>query len=171
MSAGRAFVFGADVDTDALAPGAWLKCGPDEIARHCLESIDPGFAASVRPGDVVVAGRNFGAGSSREQAAAALRTLGVAVVLAPSFAGIFHRNAINLGLPVLVCPDAQRVRAGDLVAVDIHRGAVDLPERGITLACEPLPAHLTAILDAGGLLPWLERRIAAQPPSSPSASP
>lgn len=169
MSAGRAFVFGADVDTDALAPGAYLKCGPDEIARHCLESLDPGFAAKVRPGDVVVAGRNFGAGSSREQAAAALRTLGVAVVLAPSYAGIFHRNAINLGLPVLVCPDAQRIRAGDLVDAEIRTGVVRLPERGITLSCEPLPAHLTAILDAGGLLPWLKRRLAAQP--SPSATP
>lgn len=162
MSAGRAFVFGDDVDTDALAPGAWIKFGVEEVARHCLEALDPSFAAQVRPGDVVVAGRNFGAGSSREQAAAALRHLGVAAVVARSFAGIFHRNAINLGLPVLECVQAEAVRAGDAIAVDIAGAQVELPERGVVLACEPVPDHLRAILDAGGLLPWLERRIAAQ---------
>ncbi|MDH5287362.1 MAG: 3-isopropylmalate dehydratase [Betaproteobacteria bacterium] len=159
---GRAFVFGDDVDTDALAPGAWIKFGVEEIARHCLEALDPSFAARVRPGDVVVAGRNFGAGSSREQAAAALRHLGVAAVVARSFAGIFHRNAINLGLPVLECERADAVRAGDALAVDIAGACVELPERGLVLACTPVPDHLKAILDAGGLLPWLERRIAAQ---------
>jgi 3-isopropylmalate/(R)-2-methylmalate dehydratase small subunit len=159
---GRAFVFGDDVDTDALAPGAWVKFGIEEIARHCLEALDPSFAARVRPGDVVVAGRNFGAGSSREQAAAALRHLGVVAVVARSFAGIFHRNAINLGLPVLECERADAVRAGDAIAVDIADARVELPGRGLVLACEPVPDHLKAILDAGGLLPWLERRIAAQ---------
>lgn len=167
---GRAFVFGADVDTDALAPGAYLKAGPEEIARHCLESLDPLFASTVRPGDVVFADRNFGAGSSREQAAEALRTLGVAAVLAPSFAGIFYRNAINLGLPVLVCADVARVQPGDRVKVDVRGGVAHLPERGITLACEPLSVHLAAILEAGGLLHWLELRIAAQLSSSTSSS-
>lgn len=163
MSAtGRAFVFGDDVDTDVLAPGAYLKGSLDELARHCLEVLDPAFAATVRPGDVVVGGRNFGAGSSREQAAAVLRHLGVVAVVARSFAGIFHRNAINLGLPVLVCPQAAEVRAGDAIVVDVANARIELPARGLTLACTPLPGHLTGILAAGGLLPWLERRIASQ---------
>ena len=118
QGSGRAWVFGDNVDTDALAPGAYVKYGIDEIARHCLESIDPAFAANVRAGDVLVGGRNFGAGSSREQAAEALRHLGVAAVVAPSFAGIFYRNALNLGLLALVCPSAGRIRAGARVRID-----------------------------------------------------
>ena len=164
--AGRAFVFGDDVDTDALAPGAWLKFGIETIAAHCLASLDASFARQVRPGDVLVAGRNFGTGSSREQAVAALRHLGIAAVVARSYAGIFHRNAINLGLPVLVCADAGDVRAGERIAVDVTRATVTLPERGRVLACEALPEPLDAILAAGGLLPWLERRLAAQRSSS-----
>ena len=108
----RAWKLGADVDTDALAPGAWMQHGVDVIARHCLESLRPDFAPGVRPGDVVVAGPNFGIGSSREQAAAALRHLGVAAVIAPSFAGLFFRNAFNLGLLLLTCPGAERIAEG-----------------------------------------------------------
>ena len=159
---GRAFVFGHDVDTDALAPGAYLKAPIEEVARHCLESLDPGFATSVSPGDVVVAGRNFGAGSSREQAAAALRSLGVAAVVAQSFAGIFYRNAINLGLPAVVCAEADRIVAGARVEHVVGSGVVQLPDRGITLHCDAIPAHLMNILDAGGLLRWLEQRAVTQ---------
>jgi 3-isopropylmalate/(R)-2-methylmalate dehydratase small subunit len=161
--AGRAWLLGDDVDTDALAPGAYMKMGVEEIARHCLEAVDPSFAQGVRRGDVVVAGRNFGAGSSREQAAAALHHLGVAAVLARSFAGLFYRNALNLGLPALVCPDAGRIRAGDRILVDAQSGRVENLTTGEGLSCEPIPEHLLEMVRAGGLLPYLERRL-SQPP-------
>lgn len=155
----RAWVFGDDIDTDVLAPGRYMKLGIGEIARHCLEAVDPAFAASVRPGDVVVAGRNFGAGSSREQAAQALHALGVAAVIAASFAGIFYRNALNVGLVVLVCPQAQRIAAGDEIAFDAEAGWIENRTRGETLACEPIPAHLMQMVRDGGLLAHLEKRL------------
>jgi 3-isopropylmalate/(R)-2-methylmalate dehydratase small subunit len=156
---GRAWVYGDNIDTDVLAPGAYMKYGIEEIARHCLEIIDPPFAANVRPGDVVVGGRNFGAGSSREQAPQALKYLGLAAVLAPSFAGIFYRNALNLGLPVLVCPDAGRIRAADEIEVDIEQGRVDNRTTGEVLPCEPIPPFLLTMVRDGGLLPHLEKRL------------
>jgi len=156
---GKAWIFGDDVDTDTLAPGKYMKFGIDEIAKHCLESLRPAFAASVAPGDVVVGGRNFGLGSSREQAASALRHLGVAAVVATSFAGLFYRNALNLGLPVLTCPDASRIREGDEVRVDAAAGRVENLSSGETLACEPIPQHLLEMVRDGGLLPHLEKRL------------
>jgi len=159
---GRAWVFGDDVDTDALAPGRYMKYGVEEIAKHCLEAIDPAFAASVRPGDVVVGGRNFGLGSSREQAAAALRYLGVAALVAESFAGLFYRNALNLGLPALACAEAKRIRPGDELRVDPEAGRIENRTTGETLACEPVPDHLMAMVRDGGLLPHLEKKLARQ---------
>jgi 3-isopropylmalate/(R)-2-methylmalate dehydratase small subunit len=156
---GRAWVLGDDVDTDSLAPGEYMKFGIEEIARHCLEAIDPSFAASVRPGDVVVAGRNFGAGSSREQAPQALKHLGVAALVAESFAGLFHRNALNLGLPALACRDAKRIRPGDRLRVDAEAGRIENATTGETLACEPIPPHLMEMVRDGGLLPHLEKRL------------
>ena len=153
----RAWKLGADVDTDALAPGAWMQHGVDVIARHCLESLRPDFAPGVRPGDVVVAGPNFGIGSSREQAAAALRHLGVAAVIAPSFAGLFFRNAFNLGLLLLTCPGAERIAEGELVAIDA-RAATVTRAGGEVLATEPIPGFLLDMVEAGGLLPQLKRR-------------
>jgi 3-isopropylmalate/(R)-2-methylmalate dehydratase small subunit len=156
----RAWVFGDDIDTDVLAPGRYMKLPIEEIAQHCLEAVDPSFATSVRHGDVVVGGRNFGAGSSREQAAGALKALGVAAVIAPSFAGIFYRNALNLGLVALVCAEAGRIRAGDAIAFDAEAGRIENRTRGETLACEPIPAHLMAMVRDGGLLAHLEKRLA-----------
>lgn len=156
---GKAWTFGDDVDTDTLAPGKYMKFGIDEIAKHCLEPVSPAFAASVAPGDVVVGGRNFGLGSSREQAAAALRHLGVAAVVATSFAGLFYRNALNLGLAVLACAEASRIREGDEVRVDAEAGRVENLTTGETLACEPIPSHLREMVRDGGLLPHLEKRL------------
>ncbi len=155
----RAWVFGDDVDTDALAPGIYMKVSLEELASHCLETRDPEFAGSVRPGDVVVAGRNFGMGSSREQAAEALRQLGVKAVLARSFAGIFYRNAFNLGLPAVVCADTGRINAGDELDLDLENGTVLNRTTGEDLRCEPVPGHLAGLVEAGGLIPWLERRL------------
>jgi 3-isopropylmalate/(R)-2-methylmalate dehydratase small subunit len=156
--AGRAWVFGDDLNTEALAPGRTMKFGIEEIAKHCLESVEPRFASEVRPGDVVVGGRNFGAGSSREQAAQALKHLGVAAVIAPSFAGLFYRNAFNLGLPLLVCADAGSIRPGDRLEIDAEAGRVRNLTQNTNLACEPIPAHLAALIRDGGLLGHLQKR-------------
>ena len=155
----RAWLFGDNVDTDLIAPGRYMKYGIDEIARHCMEALDPTFAATVRSGDVVVAGRNFGAGSSREQAPEALKHLGVAALVAESYAGLFYRNAINLGLPALVCAQARRIRAGDELRVDAETGHIENRTTGETLAAEPIPAFLMQIVRDGGLLAHLEKRL------------
>ena len=156
---GCAWVLGDNVDTDALAPGKYMKFGIEEIAKHCLEAVDPGFAAGVQLGDVVVGGRNFGAGSSREQAPQALKHLGVAALVAESFAGLFYRNSLNLGLPALACRDAKRIRAGDRLRVHPEAGRIENETTGETLACEPIPPHLMQMIRDGGLLPHLEKRL------------
>jgi 3-isopropylmalate/(R)-2-methylmalate dehydratase small subunit len=160
----NAWVFGDDVDTDALAPGRYMKLGIEEIAQHCLEVVDPAFASSVRPGDVVIGGRNFGMGSSREQAPAALRQLGVAAVIAKSFAGLFYRNCFNVGLVALICPQAERIRAGDRVRTDPEAGRIENLTTGEALACEAIPPHLMAMVRDGGLLAHLEKRLAGGKP-------
>jgi len=157
---GRAWVFGDDINTDLLAPGAYMKFGIDEIARHCMEAVDASFAANVRPGDVVFGGRNFGAGSSREQAVEVLRHLGVAAVVAPSFAGLFYRNGFNLGLPLLTCPALPAVAPGAEVGCDIDTAQVFIAG-GAPLQCEPIFPHLVAMIRDGGLVPHLARKIAA----------
>jgi 3-isopropylmalate/(R)-2-methylmalate dehydratase small subunit len=165
---GRIFLFGDDIDTDQLAPGAYMKGGLAELAKHCLEVVRADFPGQVRPGDIVVAGSNFGMGSSREQAAEALRYLGVAGVVAKSFAGIFYRNAINLGLPVLVGGNLRGVRDGALAWLDFEAGALDLEgERRVAL--EPLPDNLKRMLADGGLVPHLKKRFAAGRPNEERA--
>jgi 3-isopropylmalate/(R)-2-methylmalate dehydratase small subunit len=156
---GTVWKFGDNVDTDVLAPGAFMKGPVEELARHCLESVDPHFAAGVQAGDFVVAGRNFGVGSSREQAAQVLKLLGVAAVIAPSFAGIFYRNACNLGLAALLSTSIERIDSGHRLAVDVHAGVIDNLTTGEQLACEPLPEHLAAIVQAGGLIPYLQNKL------------
>jgi len=157
----------ADVDTDALAPSRWMKYSAEVIARHCLESVRPQLALEARRGDVIVAGANFGIGSSREQAASALVHLGIAAVIAPSFGGLFYRNAFNVGLPLLICRDAEAIADGERVLFDLHSGLVrcvadatgrDLGDRGPLLPCEPIPAFLLELVSAGGLLAQLKRR-------------
>lgn len=162
MTPGRAWVFGDNVDTDVLAPGIYMKFGVPEIAKHCLEALDPRFAVEVKPGDVVVGGENFGMGSSREQAPAALRQLGVRAVVAKSFAGLFFRNCLNLGLTPLECAEAGRIRAGDELAVDAIAGRIENRTTGETLACEKIPPHLAAMVGDGGLLPHLKRTLASR---------
>jgi 3-isopropylmalate/(R)-2-methylmalate dehydratase small subunit len=156
----KAWVFGDNLDTDVIAPGRYMKFGIEEIAKHCLESIAPQFAKEVKRGDAVIAGRNMGVGSSREQAPEALKQLGVSVLVAESFAGLFYRNAINLGLPAVACAEAKRIRAGDDLQVDLERGTIENRTTGETLACEPIPAFLMNIIRDGGLLPHLEKNLA-----------
>jgi len=163
---GRAVVFGDDVSTDLLAPGRYLKLPARVLASHCLEAIDPGFASRVMPDDVLVAGRNFGLGSSREQAAISLKLLGIGAVLALSFARIFFRNAVNVGLPVLAFEQSGEIAGGDLLRVDPGAGQVDNITSGKTWRVEPLPIHLLAIIRDGGLIPHLKLRLAAEQPAS-----
>jgi 3-isopropylmalate/(R)-2-methylmalate dehydratase small subunit len=154
---GRAFVFGDDIDTDLLAPGHLMKLSAEDLARHCLEAIDPGFAGAVRPGDFVVAGRNFGLGSSREQAAVSLKLLGVGAVLATGFARIFYRNALNLGLPALFC-DWHGIETGDALQVEPMAGRVVNLTKRVTLSARPIPPHLMDMVRAGGLIAQLAAR-------------
>jgi 3-isopropylmalate/(R)-2-methylmalate dehydratase small subunit len=153
----RVWLLGDNVDTDAITPGRYMKFGIEEIAKHCLESVLPEFATKAKPGDVVVAGRNFGAGSSREQAPAALKHLGVIALIAESFAGLFYRNALNLGLPALVCSQAKQIREGDELKIDYERS--EIATAGKILAFEPIPPHLLEMVHDGGLLPHLEKRL------------
>lgn len=159
---GHVFLFGDDIDTDQLAPGAYMKGGIEALAAHCLETARPDFAATARSGDIVVAGRNFGMGSSREQAAEALKHLGVAGVVARSFAGIFYRNAINLGLPVLVGADLETVADGDRAALDLDKSELRIVDRDLSVRLEPLPDNLRRMLRDGGLVPHLKKRFAAE---------
>jgi 3-isopropylmalate/(R)-2-methylmalate dehydratase small subunit len=152
----------ADVDTDQLAPGTTMQHGIDVTARHCLEAIRPEFAAAVRPGDVLVAGPHFGIGSSREQAAGVLVHLGVAAVIAPSYSGLYFRNAFNLGLLLLTCADAELIADGETIAFDARAGRVTRAD-GRTLRCEPIPGFLLDRVDAGGLLPQLKRHLPNRP--------
>jgi len=155
---GRVWKYGDGVNTDVIFPGkyTYTLTDPAEMARHALEDLDPAFASGVRPGDVIVAGKNWGNGSSREQAAICLKAAGVGAVVAVSFARIWYRNAINNGLPALVCPEAvAALRAGDRVTVDLSAGQIVTPD-GV-FAFPPFPPTVRAILSDGGLIPHLKR--------------
>lgn len=158
---GRAFVFGDRIDTDVLAPGPYMRKPLEVLASHCLEAVDPDFAKQVQAGDIVVAGESFGVGSSREQAVQTLVHLGVAAIVAKSFARIFYRNALNLGVPALVCPELEAER-DQTIEVRPAEGRVINHDSGKEYACEAIPPQLMAIVAAGGLMPWLEHKLAAE---------
>ena len=159
----RAWVLGDNVDTDAIVPGRYMKFGIEEIAPHCLETLRPAFARTVRPGDVVVGGRNFGAGSSREQAPAALKHLGVAALVAESFAGLFYRNAINIGLPIVECPEAiDDAETGDILEVDTDEGVVINTRTGKSYDATQHSPYVQEIIRQGGLMQAVAARVKAQ---------
>jgi 3-isopropylmalate/(R)-2-methylmalate dehydratase small subunit len=163
MSA-RVWCLGTDIDTDLLAPGAYMKHGIDVIAQHCLEAVRPDFAANVQPGDVLAAGANFGIGSSREQAAGALRQLGVVAVIAPSFSGLFFRNAFNLGLLLLTCPQAVTLQEAERVQLLFPPAGPQVrTATGQLLDCAPIPGFLMDMVQAGGLLALLKQRNRSAP--------
>ena len=159
---GRAWKFGDDVDTDVIIPARYLNVSePEELARHCMEDADPQFAREVRPGDVIVAGKNFGCGSSREHAPLAIKACGVACVVAATFARIFYRNAFNVGLPILECPEAaERVAAGDVLEIDLAGGLIRNLTKGEEYRARPVPDFMREIVAAGGLVPFVARRLA-----------
>jgi len=160
---GRIWVYGDHVDTDAIIPARYLLTSePTELARHCMEGLDASFADAVRPGDMIVAGENFGCGSSREHAPIAIRAAGVACVVARSFARIFYRNAINIGLPIIACPDAvETATAGQEWEVDLGSGRIRNRTLGMEFPFEPFPPFMSALLDAGGLTAFTRSRIAS----------
>ena len=151
---------GANIDTDALAPGAYMKHGIEVIAAHCLEIHRTDFATGVKPGDVLVAGPNFGIGSSREQAAGALKQLGIAAVVAPSYSGLFFRNAFNLGLLLLTCPDAETLQENEIVQINCEGTPQVKNAQGHLLTCHAVPSFLMDIVNAGGLVNVLKQRMA-----------
>lgn len=159
---GRVWMFGDNVNTDVMAPGLYFKASLAELSRHCLEALDPDFAASVKPGDIVVGGLNFGMGSAREQAAMALQHLGVGAVLARSFGRIFYRNALNFGIPALHWPEELPIRAGDRLRIEPATGGILNEANGASATVAPLPPHLLAIVAAGGLMPYLKQRLAEE---------
>ena len=159
---GQAWVFGDKIDTDLLAPGAYMKSPLSELAVHCLEAIDDSFAKKVNSGDIVVAGEAFGIGSSREQAAQALVELGVSAVIAKSFARIFYRNALNLGLPVLCCSEVDDIKPQDELSIDPQAGIITNISQNKTYPCDPIPAELMTIVNAGGLMPYLKSKFQAK---------
>ena len=154
---GSIFKYGDNVDTDVIIPARYLNT-PDanELAAHCMEDIDPQFASKVRCGDIIVAGRNFGCGSSREHAPLAIKACGVACVIAASFARIFYRNALNIGLPILECPAAaEAIGAGRKVTVDFVTGTIADETTGATFAAEPFPPFMRELIKAGGLANYM----------------
>ena len=154
----KVYKYGDNVDTDVIIPARYLNA-PDEksLASHCMEDIDAGFAASVEPGDIIVGGSNFGCGSSREHAPLVIKTCGTGCVIAKSFARIFYRNAINIGLPILECETAaEEIQAGDQVSVDFDTGIITDVTTGKTYRAEPFPAFIQNIIKKGGLLASLK---------------
>jgi 3-isopropylmalate/(R)-2-methylmalate dehydratase small subunit len=157
---GKAFRYGHDVNTDVIFPGKYTYTvkDPDEMAAHALEDLDSDFAKNVKPGDIVVAGRNFGCGSSREQAATCLKYAGVGAVVASSFSRLFFRNAINAGLPLVQNEQAHAmIEAGEEVAVDFEKGTLTCGKG--TLEFPPLPPEIVGIMEAGGLVPYTRKKL------------
>ena len=161
MSKGRIWKYGDDINTDVIFPGRYTYkvMEPAEMARHALEDLDPEFAGNVKPGDVIVAGKNFGCGSSREQAAACLRAAGVQAVVAKSFARIYFRNAINLGLAVLQCEEAsEALKTGEEVEIDFAGGKIISGDRVFKFF--PFPDSVIGIIEAGGLIEFTKQKLA-----------
>ena len=166
MQRHRVWCVGENIDTDALAPGAYMKMELADMAAHCLESHYPGLAAALRPGDVIVAGPGFGIGSSREQAVGVLVQLGVKAVIAPSFSGLYFRNAFNLGLLAIVCEQAEQISEGSLIEIDTEQAVLRLYDAGApagaepvrVLPCQPIPPFLVEMASGGGLLAQLQRQ-------------
>ena len=159
---GNAFAFGKNLDTDQIYPGQYLELAQvEDIKQHALEGADPNFVKNFKPGDIIVAGANFGCGSSREHAAIALKAVGTSVILAESFARIFYRNAINLGLPLLVSPGiTDHVSSGDTLKIDLKEGVVHNQSTGAELKVQPMSGYVFEILESGGIKPLVKKQLA-----------
>jgi 3-isopropylmalate/(R)-2-methylmalate dehydratase small subunit len=163
MIKGKAIKYGNNVDTDVIIPARYLNTtDPQELAVHCMEDLDPGFKDKVQPGDIMVAGTNFGCGSSREHAPIAIKASGISCIIAETFARIFYRNAINIGLPIMECPEAAReIQEGDRVAVDLTTGIITNLTTGRTFKAAPFPQFMQELINAGGLVEYVKERMGA----------
>jgi 3-isopropylmalate/(R)-2-methylmalate dehydratase small subunit len=161
---GKAYKFGDDVDTDAIIPARYLNTSdPRELAAHCMEDADPEFPAKVRAGDLIVGGKNFGCGSSREHAPIAIKHAGVSCVIAGSFARIFYRNAFNMGLPILECPEAAAaIENGDDIELDLDDGRIINHSKNQEYRAQPIPAFMQQLLSAGGLIAYVKQQAEAR---------
>ncbi len=161
---GRVWIFGDDVDTDQIIPARYLTTfDAASLARHCMEDADPTFPQKVKPGDIIVAGKNFGSGSSREHAPIAIKAAGVACVIARSFARIFFRNAFNMGLPIFICESLKdAVREGDIIHVDGDRGEIILERTSERFETAPIPPFMQTLIDAGGLMSHVKKTTSLQ---------
>ncbi|NLW12593.1 MAG: 3-isopropylmalate dehydratase small subunit [Clostridiaceae bacterium] len=157
---GKVFKYGANVDTDVIIPARYLNTAePAELAAHCMEDIDKDFVSRVEPGDMIVAGPNFGCGSSREHAPVAIKASGVSCVIAPSFARIFYRNAINMGLAIMECPEAvEAISDGDKLEVDFDTGVIFNETTGKRFQAEPFPEFIKKIIESDGLVGYISRK-------------
>lgn len=157
---GKAWKFGADIDTDRIIPARYLNTSdPKELARHCMEDEDPEFAKNVKPGDIVVADKNFGCGSSREHAPIAIKACGVSTVIARSFARIFYRNAFNMGLPIFESEEAvEKIKEGDEIELEGAIGVIRNITRGEEYRANPIPPFMQELISAGGLMEWVKKR-------------
>ena len=155
---GKVFRYKDNVDTDVIIPARYLNTSvPSELAKHCMEDIDADFVSKVKPGDIIVADKNFGCGSSREHAPIAIKAAGVSCVIASTFARIFYRNAINIGLPIVECPEAVAgIDAGDTVSVDFGTGVITDETNGKSFKGEPYPEFMQKIISAGGLVNYIK---------------
>jgi len=161
MLKGKVHKFGSNVDTDVIIPARYLNVSePGELAKHCMEDIDPEFAAKVEPGDIIVASANFGCGSSREHAPLAIKACGISCVIAQSFARIFFRNAINIGLPLLECAEViNETEDGDILEVDLSSGEIKNISKGKKFTANPYPEFMMGIVNAGGLIEYTKKRM------------
>ena len=155
---GRVFRYGDNVDTDVIIPARYLNSSDkDDLRKHCMEDIDPEFVKNVQQGDIIVAGKNFGCGSSREHAPIAIKASGVSCVIASTFARIFFRNSINIGLPILECPEAaDEIKAGDVLSVDFSTGEITDRTTGKTFKAEPFPPFMQRLIESGGLIGYIK---------------
>lgn len=158
---GKSWKFGSNVDTDAIIPARYLNTSdPAELARHVMEDADPSFPGKVSRGDIIVAGRNFGCGSSREHAPLAIKAAGVQAVIAPSFARIFYRNSFNIGLPIFESAEAsESVREGDEVEIDADRGIIRNLTQKSEYRAKPIPPFMQELIESGGLIEWTKKRV------------
>ncbi|GBC62202.1 3-isopropylmalate dehydratase small subunit [Desulfonema ishimotonii] len=157
---GKVWRFGDDVDTDLIIPARYLNTSdPAELAKHCMEDADPEFAGRVSPGDIIVAGKNFGCGSSREHAPIAIKAAGLACVIAKSFARIFYRNSFNMGLPILECPDTDLFEAGKALTVNFDTGEIMLVGDDTRFSSKPIPPFMQELVQSGGLMQHIRKRL------------
>lgn len=164
MIKGKAFKFGNNIDTDAIISAKYLvTTDPKELAQHCMETEDADFPKKAKPGDFIIAGKNFGCGSSREHAPLSIKGLDLGLIIAESFARIFFRNCINIGMPILECPEAAKeTDAGDQLEVDLDKGLIKNVTKGKTYQAAAFPPFMQQIIQAGGLMPFVKKRLAEQ---------